>query len=184
MASVNERMIRRSNALLGYPWGREFRCTEVLPTGGGVGGATVAGAVAAGFSVGASAMALPPVRSAFRRFVVPTLSDGPTRAQADDGHFTVRVLGRGTATSGPFTVECEISADRDPGYGATAQLLGESAMCLVLGEVDSPVDGGVLTPASGIGAPLADRLRDVGLTVEVREWTGDENRPPAFYRGL
>jgi short subunit dehydrogenase-like uncharacterized protein len=184
MAAVNERMIRRSNALLGYPWGREFRCAEVLPTGSGVGGATVAGAIATGLDVGASAIALPPVRAALRRFVVPALSDGPTREQVEGGHFTVRILGRGTATSGPFTVECEFAADRDPGYGATAQLLGESSMCLVLDEIDSPVDGGVLTPASGIGDPLADRLRDVGVTIDVREWTGDEDRPPAFYRGL
>ena len=184
MASVNERVIRRSNALLGYPWGREFRCTEVLPTGSGVGGAAVAGAVTAGLGVGAGAMALAPVRSALRRFVVPALSDGPTTNQVEDGYFTVRVLGRGTASDGPFVVECEFAADRDPGYGATAQLLGESAMCLLLGEVDSPVDGGVLTPASGIGDPLADRLRDVGLTIDVGEWSGDEDRPPAFYRGL
>ena len=87
-------------------------------------------------------------------------------------------------TDGPFVVECEVAADRDPGYGATAQLFGESAMCLVSGEIDSPVDGGVLTPASGIGDPLADRLRDVGLTIDAREWPGDEDRPPAFYRGL
>jgi short subunit dehydrogenase-like uncharacterized protein len=183
MASVNERMIRRSNALLGYPWGREFRCSEVLPTGTGFGGAAVAGAVTAGLGVGVGAMALPPVRSALRRFVVPALSDGPSAARIENGYFSVRVLGRGTATDGPFTVACEIAADRDPGYGATAQLLGESAMCLVLEEVDSPVDGGVLTPASGIGEPLADRLRDAGLTVTVQEWTGDEDGPPAFYRG-
>jgi len=31
MAMMNERVVRRSNALLGYPWGREFECTEVLP---------------------------------------------------------------------------------------------------------------------------------------------------------
>lgn len=184
MASMNERVIRRSNALLGYPWGREFRCSEVLPTGGGLGGAAVAGAVTAGLGVGAGAMALGPVRAALRRFAVPALSDGPTREQVAGGHFTVRVLGRGTATDGPFVVECEVAADRDPGYGATAQLLGESAMCLVSGEIDSPVDGGVLTPASGIGDPLADRLRDVGLTIDAREWPGDEDRPPAFYRGL
>jgi short subunit dehydrogenase-like uncharacterized protein len=183
MASVNERIVRRSNALRGYPWGREFQCTEVIPTGGGVGGAAVASTVTAGLGVGVGALALPPARAILRRFAVPALSDGPTEEQVESGHFNVRVLGRGTATDGPFVVEAEVAADRDPGYGATAKLLGESGMSLVLDEVDSPVDGGVLTPASGIGAPLADRLRDAGLTVEVGEY-GGEDRPPAFYRGL
>jgi len=79
------------------------------------------------------------------------------------------VLGRGTAADGPFTVEVEFGADRDPGYGATARMLGEAAVCLATGDVDSPLDGGVLTPASGIGLPLAERLRDVGFTVSVGE---------------
>jgi hypothetical protein len=30
----------------------------------------------------------------------------------------------------------------------------------------------VLTPASGIGEPLADRLRDVGFTITVGEASG------------
>lgn len=173
MAPVNERIIRRSNALLGYPWGREFRCTEVIPTGRGIGGAAAASAIAAGLGLGTVAMSIGPVRAALRRFVFPDPGEGPTRDQIEDGHFTVRVLGRGTTTDGPFVAESVIGADRDPGYGATAQMVGEAGICLVHGEAASPLAGGVLTPASGIGEPLADRLRDVGLTVQVRERTGD-----------
>ena len=73
-------------------------------------------------------------------------------------------------------VEGVIGADRDPGYGATARMLGEAAMCLVRGEVDSPLSGGVVTPASGIGTPLADHIRDAGLTVRVGEWVGKRDR--------
>jgi short subunit dehydrogenase-like uncharacterized protein len=88
------------------------------------------------------------------------------------GH-PIAVLGRGIAADGPFVVESRVSADRDPGYGATARMLGESAMCLVREETDSPLAGGILTPASGIGEPLAERLRQAGLTVEVDEWSGN-----------
>ena len=176
MAPVNERVVRRSNALLGYPWGREFRCTEVIPTGSGLGGAALAGVVAAGLGVGTAAMSVGPVRDGLRRFVFPDPGDGPTRTAVERGHFTVRLLGRGTAADGPFVVEGVIGADRDPGYGATARMLGEAAMCLVRGDVDSPLPGGVTTPASGIGVPLADRLRDAGMTVRVREWPGDRDR--------
>jgi short subunit dehydrogenase-like uncharacterized protein len=171
MAPVNERVVRRSNALLGYRWGREFRCTEVVPTGRGIGGAAGASLVAGTLGLFTAAMSVDPVRSLLRRVVFPDPGEGPTREESESGQFTVRVLGRGTATDGPFTVEAVIGADRDPGYGATARMLGEAAVCLLRDETASPLDGGVLTPASGIGEPLADRLRAVGFTATVEETT-------------
>ena len=46
-------------------------------------------------------------------------------------------------------------------------MLGESALCLALegSGLDSP--GGVLTPASAMGRPLLDRLRQAGMVFEV-----------------
>jgi short subunit dehydrogenase-like uncharacterized protein len=169
MAPINERMVRRSNAVLGYPWGRDFRCTEVIPTGSGFGSAATATGVAGGIGLFTAAMSVGPVRSGLRRFVFPDPGEGPTREEIENGYFRVRVLGRGTAGKDTFVVESIIGADLDPGYGATARMLGESAMCLVRDEVDSQLSGGVLTPASAIGEPLADRLRDAGLTVTVGE---------------
>ena len=175
MAAANERIVRRSNALLGYPWGREFRCTEVVPTGRGLGGAAGATLVTGGLGLFAAAMSIGPVREGLRRYVFPEPGEGPSDEQVESGRFTVRVLGRGTAPDGRFTVEAAFGADRDPGYGATARMLGEAAVCLLRGETDSPLDGGVLTPASGIGLPLVERLRDVGFTATV----GDAAGPPA-----
>ena len=167
MAPVNERIVRRSNALLGYPWGREFRCTEAVPTGPGAVGAAGAGLVAGGIGLFTAAMSVGPVRSGIREFVFPDPGDGPSDEQIENGYFSVRVRGRGTATDGPFTVDAVVGADLDPGYGATARMLGESAVCLLRDETDSPLDGGVLTPASAIGEPLAERLRATGFTVTV-----------------
>ena len=169
MAAVNERVIRRSNAILGYPWGRDFRCREVVPTTPEIGGALAAGGIAAGLALGTAAMSVRPLRSGLQRFVFPDTGDGPSQEDIENGHFTIRVIGRGTTSNGPFTVECEISAEQDPGYGATAKMLGESAMCLLLGETAESLSGGILTPASGIGDPLAERLRGVGMTVKVGE---------------
>jgi short subunit dehydrogenase-like uncharacterized protein len=174
MAPVNERVVRRSNALLGYPWGREFRCGEVVPTGDGLAGAGIAGAVAGGLGLFTAAMSVGPVRDALRRYVFPDPGEGPSREEAEAGSFLIRVRGRGTGPDGPFTLEAEFGADRDPGYGATGRMLGESAVCLARGDVDSPFDGGVLTPASGIGLPLAERLREVGFTASVAEVPADE----------
>ncbi|MXR50396.1 oxidoreductase [Halovenus sp. WSH3] len=169
MAPVNERIVRRSNALLGYPYGREFRCSEAVTTGPGLGGAAIASTAAAGFGLFAAGMAIDPVREGLQRFVFPDPGEGPSDRQIENGRFTVRVRGRGTGPDGQFTVESVIGAERDPGYGATARMLGEAGMCLVRGETESPLDGGILTPASGIGDPLADRLRDAGFTVSVEE---------------
>jgi short subunit dehydrogenase-like uncharacterized protein len=167
MAPVNERIVRRSNALLDYPWGREFRCTEVIPTGSGVRGAATASLVAATLAGFKTAMGTETLRYALREYVFPAPGEGPTRAAAMDGRFTVRVRGRGTNTDGPFTVEAVVGAEMDPGYGATARMLGESGVALLRNDTDSPLDGGVLTPASAIGTPLADRLRAIGFTASV-----------------
>ena len=169
MAPVNERVVRRSNALLGYPWGREFRCTEVVDTGHGLPGAAAATLATGGLGLFAAAMSVDPVRAGLRRFIFPDPGEGPSGDQAENGHFTVRVVGRGTAPDGRFAVEAVVGADLDPGYGATARMLGESAMCLLRDETDSPLDGGILTPASAIGVPLAERLRATGFSASVDE---------------
>jgi short subunit dehydrogenase-like uncharacterized protein len=53
-------------------------------------------------------------------------------------------------------------AGGDPGYGETAKMLGESALCLAFDDV--PDRAGQLTTAAAMGAPLIDRLRRAGLT--------------------
>lgn len=173
MAAVNERVIRRSNALLGYPWGREFRCTEVVPTGKGISGAATAGGITAGFVLAKAAMSNNTIRQGLQRFVFPEPGTGPSEAEIESGHFVVRLIGRGVGKDGHFSVSCKIGAARDPGYGATAQMLGEAAICLLRGETDSAVAGGILTPTSGIGDPLGERIRDVGFTIEIGKIRND-----------
>lgn len=165
MGLINERIIRRTNALLEYPWSREFECTEVVPTGSGPSGLARATAITAGLSIGTRALRFGPTRRLLQHHVFPEPGTGPDRNKIEHGYFTLRIRGRGTALDGPFVVDTVIRADRDPGYGATALMLGEAAMCLVTDKIDSPYSGGVLTPASGIGLPLADQLRDAGLEI-------------------
>ena len=168
MAAVNERVLRRSNALLDYPWGRDFRCTGVIPTGAGPVGALRAAGITAGLGLFAAGMSLGPVRSGLRRWVFPAPGEGPSRDRIESGSFAFRFVGTGTDEDGSaFRVESRVAAQRDPGYGATAWMLGEAAMCLVDEDVETPLSGGVLTPASGIGRPLIERLRDVGMTFRV-----------------
>ena len=58
-----------------------------------------------------------------------------------------------------------VKAKGDPGYAATAVMLGESALALALD--DLPEAGGVLTPATAIGSRLAERLRAAGFVLRV-----------------
>lgn len=171
MAAVNEKIVRRTNALLGYPWGRDFRYSESMRTGAGVGGAAKAAALAGGLGAFTGAMALGPTRKLLQRFVLPAPGEGPSRERIDGGFFAVDLVGHGTGADGaPFEIRARVGADRDPGYGATAIMLGEAAVCLASGQADDDaLGGGVLTPASAMGQTLVDRLRDAGMTWSVAD---------------
>jgi short subunit dehydrogenase-like uncharacterized protein len=56
---------------------------------------------------------------------------------------------------------------QDPGYGETAKMLSETAVCLALDGLTAP--GGVLTPASCLGTRLVERLRGAGMTFETTD---------------
>jgi short subunit dehydrogenase-like uncharacterized protein len=48
-------------------------------------------------------------------------------------------------------------------------MLGQSALCLALDNDHLPDRAGVLTPATAMGAALADRLRSAGHTLAARQ---------------
>jgi len=176
MAMTNEKIVRRSNAILGYPYGRDFQYRECTPTGTGVSGLLKASGVSAGLGALTGALSVSPLRSLLDNYVLPDSGEGPDRDTRENGSFEVRLVGRGTEPNSgdDFRVSGKITANRDPGYGATAWMLGESAVCLALDETNTPVDAGILTPASGIGMPLVDRLRKTGMTFEVTHQTLEE----------
>lgn len=161
MAGINTRIVRRSNAVAGYPYGEQFRYTERMSLPGGVKGMLGAGAVAGGIIAFMVATQLPVVRPWLEK-KMPKPGEGPSKAKRDAGFFVVRLLGESTRGS---TLTATVSDQRDPGYGSTAVMLAESAMCLAKDALTSA--GGVLTPASSMGVSLLDRLRSAGMTWEV-----------------
>lgn len=172
MAITNEKIVRRSNAVLGYPYGSNFSYRECIPTGSGWKGALRATGIATGVATLTGMMSIAPLRRLLKRYLLPDPGDGPDRDAIDGGSFEVRLVGRGESDGGkPFRVSGKISSNRDPGYGSTAWMLGESAICLALGETSTPTEAGSLTPASGIGMPLVDRLEQTGLAFEVTHQT-------------
>jgi short subunit dehydrogenase-like uncharacterized protein len=163
MAGVNTRAVRRSNALQGWAYGRRFRYREVLGVGGGPLAPIIAGAVAGGVGALMAGLSFGPSRAVLDR-VLPSPGEGPGEEARRKGYFKIEIVAR---TSGGAGLRARIAAQGDPGYAATAVMLGESALCLAFDADRLPDRAGVLTPATAMGTVLVDRLRAAGQTYEV-----------------
>jgi len=164
MAPFNTRIVRRSNALTDYAYGRRFRYREVMGYGRSPLAPMIAAGVTTGLAAGMAGMSFGPTRALLDR-VLPAPGSGPGEAVRKRGHFRIEVVAR-TSTGARFTAT--VAAKGDPGYTATAVMQGESALCLVLDRDRLPDRAGVLTPATALGSALADRLRAQGFEIDVR----------------
>lgn len=161
MGSVNTRVVRRSNALADYAYGRRFSYRELMRTGPGPLGLAKAAGVAGGLAAMFAGLATPGARQLFDR-LLPDPGEGPSEKTRERGFFNIDIHAK---TSSGKRLRCEIRVQGDPGYKATAVMLGESALCLALD--DLPDAAGVLTPASAMGEALADRLIAAGHSYRV-----------------
>ena len=165
MAAINARVVRRSNALAGYPWGTEFRFSERLLTGDGHGGKARAAGLGIGSQLTPLVMALKPMRQIASR-LLPSPGEGPSPEEQRRGHFELFFHGRNSESGNALKVR--VSGDRDPGYGATSRMLGEAAVSLA--RDDLTCEGGIWTPATAMGDCLIDRLQNsAGMDFEVLE---------------
>lgn len=161
MAAVNCKVVRRSAALLGY--GDSFSYNEVMAV------RTFPVAVLAylGLVFFVLGLLFPPARYLLLRFALPKPGEGPDAESRDKARFRYRA--RATTESGDTLAST--FAGRDPGYGDTAKMLGESGVALALRRRGHPVAAnkapGFHTPASAMGDVLVERLRGAGLTLSV-----------------
>jgi short subunit dehydrogenase-like uncharacterized protein len=162
MASYNTRIVRRSNALQDWAYGRGFRYREVSGLGTGPLAPVMGAGMAGGIMALAGGLAVRPSRMLLDR-VLPDPGEGPSEKAREAGRFRMEIH---TTTSTGARYVARVAAKGDPGYAATAVMMGESALCLALDRERLPQRGGVLTPATGIGLPLVDRLRAAGMTFE------------------
>ena len=164
MAGFNTRIVRRSNALLGWRYGRGLRYHEVLDMGSGaMAPVRAAGMSATLLSLGVG-LSFAPTRVVVDR-LLPRPGEGPSPAQRDAGRFALVIDAQ---TSGGAAYRTQVAADRDPGYDGTAVMLGETALALALDTDRLPEAAGVLTPATAVGHVLVDRLVAQGFTLETR----------------
>lgn len=168
MAAINTRVVRRSNALRNFPFTRDFRYTEVMSTGKGPAGLLRATTITAGLAAFMASVQVGPLRALLQAKVLPKPGEGPSEAAREAGYFVFRLLATGQTEDGrTVNLRGRVEGTKDPGYGETAKMLGQSAICLA--RDDLPVGGGVWTPASAMGQRLLDRLRAAGMVFRIEE---------------
>ncbi len=169
MAVVNGPVVRRSHALLGDGYGASFEYSEEMTFRKGPAGFAKAYAFMSGLGAFTAAAAVPQLRALLGRTVLPKPGEGPSREAIDRGFFKWRIVAETEpdATGKSARVVGRIEGKRDPGYGATAKMLGEAALCLALDEAELGHRHGVLTPATAMGMTLVARLRRAGMVFEV-----------------
>ncbi len=191
MAPINTRVVRRSNQVQDYAYGQDFRYGEHRGFGPGTRGwlrAQKATASLAGFFLGAST---PPTRWLLRK-LLPSPGQGPSAQDRTAGRFRFEhyatlvpsAPSAGTKGTAPQRLRAVVAAQCD-GYEATGIFAAESAVLLARPPADQPADPpadqladqpplpdrfGVLTPASGLGMPLIERLRTQGITLSVDQY--------------
>lgn len=167
MGPINTRVVRRSAALCnsaGEGYGPNFSYQEYqkFPGRSGIFAASI-------LSMGTAAFGLlmaSPLRNLLRP-LFPRPGEGPSEKTMNSGWFRCELVA--TAVDGR-KIYGQITDKGDPGNRATVNFLCESALTLAL-ETDrlpgGAKRGGVLTPATALGEPLADRLRRRGMRIEI-----------------
>lgn len=170
MAPYNTRIVRRSNALLDWAYGRQFRYTETMSVGSSplapVASAAMTGFGNAMFAVGSRFFHRLP--SGLVERVVPKPGSGPSEATRERGFYKVETYT--TTTSGARYV-ARMEQRGDPGYKATSVLLGECGLALAKDRDKLSDLRGVLTPAAAMGDALLDRFPAAGVSLQTERLT-------------
>ena len=149
MAAINTRNVLRSNALMDFAYGKDFRYDEMLITGPGEQGEAAAKAVAADKSMMGDDG--------------PKPGEGPSKEERETGYYDVLFVGE---MPDGQTIRASVAGDRDPGYGSTSKMIAEAAICLVRDATDT--HGGIWTTAPAMDGALIDRLTaNAGLTFKM-----------------
>ncbi len=165
MAAANTRIVRRSNALLDYAYGRRFEYAEQMSMG-----RSFAAPVAAAMATGGNAATMALGSRYFNRLpsklverIAPKPGTGPSESARKQGHYTVETY---TTTTTGARYKATMSQKGDPGYKATSVLLGESGLALALDRDRLSDLRGVLTPAAAMGDALLARFPAAGVKLE------------------
>ncbi len=132
MAPINSKNIHRSNMLQGQPWGADFVYDEM---------------VILRDDQPAQAFTFPEGKA-------PKPGEGPTKEEREAGFYDLVFIG---ISSDGRKVQAQVYGKKDPGYGSTAMILVETALCLL--RDGSHVGGGISVPGAALGHKLIERLQ-------------------------
>ncbi len=151
MAGINTKIVRRSNALSNYNYGKEFKYDEAVMTGNGFKG-RLKGIILSIPLIFVSAKPGSLFNKIFN-FLSPKPGKGPNKKERESGYFSLRFYV--FQEENDFSIY-KVTGDKDPGYGSTSKMLAESAVCLAKDELNN--NFGILTPSIAMSDSLLDRL--------------------------
>ncbi len=141
MAPINTKNVHRTNLLLDFAYGKDFKYDEMVVTSPG--------------DIGKQAAEMLAKANPFSGDDAPKPGEGPTREQREAGYYDLLFLGE--MADGETASLC-VKGDKDPGYGSTSKMIAESALCLAEDKLKK--GGGVWTPGALMGKKLVRRLED------------------------
>ena len=151
MAGINTKIVRRSNALSNYNYGKDFKYDEAVMTGKGIKG-QLAGIM---LSIPLILLAAKPgsILNKIFSFFVPKPGQGPNKKERESGYFSSKFFVFDEHSNSSIF---KVTGDRDPGYGSTSKMLAESAVCLAKDNLDNTF--GIITPSYAMGNNILERL--------------------------
>lgn len=164
MAAVNTRVVLRTHALNHKADGPDFLYDEAILLSADVKGWMRAWGITIATRLFTLAVSIRPSRALLEKYVLPAPGEGPDPEARARGHFSLLFVGE-TGTGERLVTR--VTGDRDPGYGATAKMLGEAAVCLATDPEVRRLPGGFWTPATAFRERLLARLQqNAGMTFE------------------
>ena len=159
MASINTKVVRRSNVLSSYAYGESFRYDEATIFGKGFLGRVkgILSTISIGLIMSAKHGSL--LKKGLD-ILFPIPGEGPTNKKMEKGFYNLRFYITLEDGSNAFA---KVTGDMDPGYGSSSKMLAESAVCLAKDKLSNT--SGILTPSLAMGDSLLKRLeKNAGLT--------------------
>ena len=166
MAGFNSRIVMRTNAITDYRYGIDFKYSEVSSYKKGLSGFLKAVVMFIGLVLIQISLKVRPLLWFLRKFFLPSPGEGPSKEIRDNGFFKLDIIG---SMDNIKKIRFTVTGEGDPGYSATAKMITESALSILLNQDRIPKGSGVLTPAAGIGVVLAERLNDKGFNFSINE---------------
>lgn len=142
MATINSKNVHRSNELLDHRYGEDLVYDEMVALGSEKPESQQADQ---GMALD---MSLKP-------------GEGPSKEEREAGSYEIHYIGTDAAGN---RIDVRVKGDRDPGYGSTAKMVAEAAVCLA----QTPNEGGgCFTAAPVMGTELRQRLHNnAGVTFD------------------